>query len=46
MQKAKGSGMNRVFAKPLPIKEFGKVLVDLKFLSCLPKNLPLDNDSE
>ena len=44
VRKAKDSGMNRVFPKPFPIKEFGKLLIEAKFLSKVPENLRIDND--
>ena len=46
VRKAKDNGMNKVFPKPFPIKEFGKLLIDCNFLSQVPKNLRLDNDTE
>ena len=46
VRKAKDSGMNIVFPKPFPIKEFGKLLIDCHMLSTLPKNLRLDMDSD
>lgn len=38
--------MNKVFPKPFPIKEFGKLLMDCNLLSTLPKNLQLDADTD
>ena len=46
VRKAQDSGMNKVFPKPFPIKEFGKLLLDCKLLTSLPKNLRLDADSD
>ena len=46
VRKAKDSGMNKVFPKPFPIKEFGKLLIDCNFLTQVPKNLRLDIDTE
>lgn len=46
VRKATDSGMNQVFPKPFPIKEFGKLLIDCNYLKEMPRNLRLDNDSD
>ena len=46
VQKAMKNGMNKVFPKPFPIKEFGKLLIEHKFLASMPKHLQLDMDDD
>jgi hypothetical protein len=36
--------MDKVFSKPLPIKEFAKLLFDMKQIENIPKNLRLDTE--
>lgn len=42
--KAISSGMDKVYPKPLSIKEFGKLLMELKFISSVPEHLKLDEE--
>ena len=44
--KAINSGMDKVYPKPLPIKEFGKLLMDMKFINDVPDHLKVDSISD
>ena len=44
VRKAILSGMDKVFPKPLPIKEFGKLLMQLKFIDSVPEHLRVDSE--
>jgi len=44
VEKAKFYGMDKVYTKPLPIKEFGQLLIDMKFIDNVPQHLRLDSD--
>ena len=39
IDKAIESGMNKVFSKPLNIKEFGQLMVDMRYISSIPDHL-------
>jgi CheY-like chemotaxis protein len=43
IQKAIQSGMDKVYPKPLPIKEFGQLLLNMKFIDEVPNHLRLDS---
>ena len=43
VQKALSSGMDKVFPKPLPIAEFGQLLIEMKFIASVPEHLRLDS---
>ena len=32
-------GMNKVFSKPLNIKEFGKLMVEMRYIEAIPEHL-------
>lgn len=38
-----GCGMDRVFPKPFPIKDFGQLLLRMNFIAELPENLRIDS---
>ena len=46
VKKSINSGMDRVYPKPLPIKEFGQLLHQLKFIKQIPSHLMLDQDDD
>lgn len=46
VQRAKSSGMERVFSKPVNLDDFGKLLMDCNLLTQLPKTMTNDKDSE
>ena len=46
VQKAYKSGMDFVYPKPLPIKEFGQLLINMKFIHRVPDNLRLDSNED
>ena len=46
IQRAIKCGMDKVYPKPLPIKEFGKLLMDMRFISEVPDHLRLDSISD
>jgi len=37
------SGMDKVYQKPLPIGEFGNLLMKMKFIENVPSNLRIDS---
>ena len=39
IDKAIESGMNKVFSKPLNIKEFGQLMVDMRYITSIPDHL-------
>ena len=43
VQKAIQYGMDKVYPKPLPIKEFGSLLMSMKFIENVPQHLRLDS---
>ena len=44
VEKAMVCGMDKVYSKPLPLKEFGKLLMDMRFIESVPDNLRIDSD--
>jgi CheY-like chemotaxis protein len=44
--KAMSCGMDRVYPKPFPIKDFGKLLKDMQFIKEVPEALRLDTVSD
>jgi len=36
--------MDKVYSKPLQLKEFGKLLMDMKFIASVPTHLRIDSD--
>ena len=46
VQKAISSGMDKVYPKPLPIKEFGQLLMQMRYIKQVPDHLKLDSDQE
>jgi len=44
VEKAIQCGMDKVYCKPLPIKEFGQLLMDMRFIESVPNHLRLDSD--
>ena len=46
VEKALASGMDKIYPKPLPVKEFGQLLIALKFIEEVPKHLELETDEE
>jgi hypothetical protein len=42
VKKALDSGMDRVYSKPFPINEFGKLLINYNFIDSFPSNIKLD----
>ena len=36
--------MDKVYSKPLPIKEFGKLLFDMQLIENIPEHLRLDTE--
>jgi CheY-like chemotaxis protein len=46
VEKALKSGMDKVYPKPLPVKEFGQLLIAMKFIEEVPKHLELDSNEE
>ena len=43
IQRAISSGMDKVYPKPLPIKEFGQLLMSMKFIDSVPDHLRADD---
>ncbi len=39
VKKALDSGMDRVYSKPFPINEFGKLLINHNFIDSLPSHI-------
>ena len=39
LDRAIDSGMNRVFSKPFSIKEFGKLMIELRYIEKIPEHL-------
>ena len=46
IQRAIQSGMDKVYPKPLPIKEFGQLLLSMKFIDSVPEHLKCDSMEE
>ena len=46
VKKAIKSGMDKIYPKPLPIKDFGQLLLDMKFIDAVPQHLRLDSNSD
>jgi len=44
VQKAYSNGMDKVYSKPFPIKEFGHLLLNMQLLANIPDHLRLDSD--
>lgn len=42
VQKAIASGMDKVYPKPLPVQEFGQLLMDMRLIDAVPENLRMD----
>jgi hypothetical protein len=38
--------MDKVYPKPLPIKEFGQLLMSMKFIDNVPEHLRADTDEQ
>jgi hypothetical protein len=38
--------MDKVYPKPLPIKEFGQLLMQMSYISKVPEHLRLDSEQE
>jgi len=36
--------MDKVYSKPFPLKEFGKLLMDMRFIESVPNHLKIDSD--
>jgi hypothetical protein len=46
IKKALACGMDKVYPKPLHIKEFGQMLLQLKFIDRVPEHLILDDNDD
>ena len=46
VQKAIASGIDKVFPKPLPIKEFGQLLLQMNYIESVPEHLRIDSEQE
>ena len=46
VQKAINSGMDKIYPKPLPIKDFGQLLLEMKFIDAVPNHLRLDSNPD
>jgi len=46
ISKAIGSGMDKVYQKPFPIKEFGALLLQMGFIDSVPESLQLESHEE
>ena len=46
VQKAYKSGMDFVYPKPLPIQEFGQLLINMKLIQQVPDHLRLDSNED
>ena len=46
IQRAINSGMDKVYPKPLPIKEFGQLLMSMKFIDDVPEHLRADEQGD
>lgn len=44
--KAIESGMDKVYQKPLPVQEFGQMLMQMRFIDSVPEHLRLDSHDE
>jgi len=44
--KALESGMDKVYQKPLPVQEFGQLLLNMKFIDSVPDHLRLDSHED
>ena len=42
VDRALQSGMDKIFQKPLHVKEFGQLLMDMKYITTIPDHLKLD----
>ena len=42
VDRALQSGMDKIFQKPLHVKEFGQLLMDMKYITTIPEHLKLD----
>jgi len=38
--------MDKVYPKPLPIKDFGKLLFDMKFIESVPDHLRIETEEQ
>ena len=46
VKKAINCGMDKVYPKPLPIKEFGQMLMKMNYIDIVPDHLKLDSETE
>ena len=46
VQRAIACGMDKVYPKPLPIKDFGQLLLSMKFIDSVPEHLRADEQDE
>lgn len=46
VKRALSSGMDKVYPKPFPIKQFGKILLSMKLVDKVPFHLKLDESGE
>jgi len=44
VQKAIACGMDKVYSKPFPIKEFGQLLIQMNYIKKVPSHLKIDSD--
>ena len=44
VQKAYASGMDKVYSKPLVLKEFGLLLFNMELIKSIPDHLKFDSD--
>jgi CheY-like chemotaxis protein len=44
VKKAISSGMDKVYPKPLPIKEFGQLLMQMNYIDRVPEHLKVDSE--
>ena len=42
VERALSAGMDKIFQKPLHIREFGQMLLDMKYINKIPDHLKLD----
>lgn len=43
VDRALASGMDKIFQKPLHIKEFGQLALDMRYITSIPPHLKLDD---
>lgn len=44
--KAMNSGMDRVFPKPFPMRDFGKLIMNMNFIKEMPEQFRVETDNE